>query len=109
MPSPPGAVRDRATGGASRAARSPGATGAAAAITLPVLAARHTLSGVDGAQLAGIIAGGGVATALAAALGVGIGTVIHNQAGAVIAILSLLYVAEPLLGFIPHLGTAVQT
>jgi hypothetical protein len=46
---------------------------------------------------------------LAAALGVGIGTVIRNQVGAVIAVLSLLYVAEPLLGFIPHLGPAVQT
>ena len=31
------------------------------------------------------------ATALAAALGVGIGTVIRNQVGAVIAVLSLLY------------------
>jgi ABC-2 type transport system permease protein len=85
------------------------ATGAAAATALPILAARHIASQVGGAQLAGIIAGGGVATALAAALGVGIGTVIRNQAGAVIAVLSLLYVAEPLLGFIPHLGIAVQT
>jgi hypothetical protein len=30
------------------------------------------------------------------------------QAGAIIAVLALLYVAEPLLGFIPHLGTAIQ-
>ncbi|MGH3191522.1 MAG: ABC transporter permease [Streptosporangiaceae bacterium] len=85
------------------------ATGAAAAIALPVLAGRHIPSQVDGAQLAGIVAGGGVVTALAAALGAGIGTVIRNQVGAVIAVLSLLYVAEPLLGFIPHLGPAVQT
>jgi ABC-2 type transport system permease protein len=85
------------------------ATGAAAAIALPVLAARHIPSQIDGAQLAGIIAGGAAATALAAVLGIGIGTVIRNQVGAVITILSLLYVAEPLLGFIPHLGTAVQT
>jgi hypothetical protein len=31
-----------------------------------------------------------------------------NQAGAIIAVLALLYVAEPLLGFILHLGTAIQ-
>jgi hypothetical protein len=37
-----------------------------------------------------------------------VGTIIRNQAGAIIAVLALLYVAEPLLGFIPHLGTAVQ-
>jgi ABC-2 type transport system permease protein len=85
------------------------ATGAAAAITLPVLAARHIPGQINGAQLAGIIAGGGVATALAAALGTGVGAVIRNQVGAVITVLGLLYVAEPLLGFIPHAGSAVQT
>ena len=85
------------------------ASGAAAAITLPVLASRHIVSHVDAAQLAAIIAGGAVATALAAALGVGVGAVIRNQVGAVVAVLGLLYVAEPLLGFIPHAGAAVQT
>jgi ABC-2 type transport system permease protein len=85
------------------------ATGAAAAVALPVLAARHIPAGAGAAQLAGIIAGGGAATALAAALGVGVGAVIRNQVGAVIAVLSLLYVAEPLLGFIPGAGRAVQT
>jgi hypothetical protein len=84
------------------------ATGIAAAIALPVLAARHIQSGVSGAQLAGIIVGGAAATALAAALGVGVGTIIRNQTGAIIAVLSLLYVAEPLLGFIPHVGAAIQ-
>ena len=85
------------------------ATGAAAAIALPVLASRHIVSHVDAAQLAAIIAGGAVATALAAALGVGAGAVIRNQVGAVVTVLGLLYVAEPLLGLIPHAGTAVQT
>ena len=85
------------------------ATGAAAAITLPVLGSRHIASHVDAAQLAAIIAGGAVATALAAALGVGAGAVIRNQVGAVVTVLGLLYVAEPLLGFIPHAGAAVQT
>lgn len=84
-------------------------TGMATAITLPLLAARHIPAGISGAQTAAIIAGGGIATALSAALGVGAGAIIRNQVGAVITVLALLYVAEPLLGFIPHAGTVVQT
>jgi ABC-2 type transport system permease protein len=84
------------------------ATGIATAITLPLLAARHIPAGLPGPGAAAIIAGGGIATALFAALGVGAGAIIRNQAGAIIAVLALLYVAEPLLGFIPHLGTAIQ-
>jgi ABC-2 type transport system permease protein len=84
------------------------ATAMAAAITLPLLAARHIPAGISGTQAAAIIAGGGIATALAAALGVGVGAIIRNQVGAIVTVLALLYVAEPLLGFIPHVGTAVQ-
>jgi ABC-2 type transport system permease protein len=84
------------------------ATGLATAITLPLLAARHIPAGVSGIQAAAIIAGGGAATALGAALGVGIGAIIRNQAGAIVTVLALLYVAEPLLGFLPHAGTAVE-
>jgi hypothetical protein len=84
------------------------ATGMATAITLPLLAARHIPAGISGTQAAAIITGGGVATALAAALGVSAGTIIRNQAGTIITVLALLYIAEPLLGFIPHAGTAVQ-
>jgi ABC-2 type transport system permease protein len=85
------------------------ATGIAASIALPILATRNIPSQVGGVQLAAIIAGGGAATALAAALGIGIGTLIRNQVGAIIAVVTLLYVAEPLLGFVPHVGTAIQT
>ncbi|HEV3291852.1 MAG TPA: hypothetical protein VG123_22970 [Streptosporangiaceae bacterium] len=84
------------------------ATGMATAITLPLLAARHIPAGISGTQTAAIIAGGGAATALAAALGIGIGAIIRNQVGAIVAVLALLYVADPLLEFIPHAGTAVQ-
>jgi ABC-2 type transport system permease protein len=84
------------------------ATGLATAITLPLLAARHIPAGLSGTQAAAIVAGGGAATALAAALGIGIGAIIRNQVGAIVTVLALLYVAEPLLGFIPHAGTAVQ-
>ena len=83
-------------------------TGTATAIALPVLAARHIPASISGTQAAAIIAGGAIATALFAAIGVGVGAVIRNQAGAIIAVLALLYVAEPLLGFIPHLGAAIQ-
>jgi ABC-2 type transport system permease protein len=81
------------------------AFGEAAAIALPVLGARHVASQVDGASVAGIIAGGAIAAALAGALGVGIGAVVRNQAGAIIAALGLLYVLEPLLSLIPGIGS----
>jgi ABC-2 type transport system permease protein len=84
------------------------ATGIATAITLPLLAARNIPAGLTGSGVAAIIAGGGIATALSAAIGVGVGAIIRNQVGAIIAVLALLYVAEPLLGFIPYLGTAIQ-
>ena len=84
------------------------ATGIVAAITLPLLAARHIPAGLSATGTAAVIASGGIVTALAAALGVGVGAIIRNQAAAITAILALLYVAEPLLGFIPHLGTAIQ-
>jgi ABC-2 type transport system permease protein len=84
------------------------ATAIATAITVPLLAARHIPAGVSAPGIAAIIAGGAIATALAAAFGVGVGAIIRNQVGTIIAVLALLYVAEPLLGFIPHLGTAIQ-
>jgi ABC-2 type transport system permease protein len=84
------------------------AAGIATAITLPLLAARHVPAGISGAGTVTIITGAGMATALAAAIGVGVGAVIRNQVGAILAVLALLYIAEPLLGFIPGLGTAVQ-
>jgi len=84
------------------------ATATASAITLPLLAARHVPADLTGSGVAAVIVGGGIATALSAAIGIGVGAIIRNQAGAIIAVLALLYVAEPLLGFIPHLGTAVQ-
>jgi ABC-2 type transport system permease protein len=84
------------------------ASAAATAVTLPLLAARHIPTGVSAAGTAAIIAGGAIATALAAAFGVGVGAIIRNQVGAIVAVLALLYVAEPLLGVIPHVGSAVQ-
>jgi ABC-2 type transport system permease protein len=85
-----------------------GVFGAASAITVPVLAARHIPNQLDAGGLAAIIAGGTAATALFAILGVGLGALARNQVGAIVAALGLLYVAEPLLGAIPGIGDAVQ-
>jgi ABC-2 type transport system permease protein len=84
------------------------ASGLAAGITLPLLAARHIPAGVSGRGEVAIIVGGGVATALGAAIGVGVGAIVRHQVGAIIGVLALLYVIEPALGFIPHLGTVIQ-
>jgi ABC-2 type transport system permease protein len=84
------------------------AFGEAAAIVLPILSARHIASQMDGATVAGIIAGGAIAAALAAAIGVGIGALARNQVGAIITALGLLYVLEPLLSVLPGTSDAVQ-
>jgi ABC-2 type transport system permease protein len=84
------------------------ATATASAITLPLLAARHIPAGLTGSGVAAIIVGGGIATALSAAIGIGVGAIIRNQVGAIVAVLALLYVAEPVLGFVPDLGAAIQ-
>jgi ABC-2 type transport system permease protein len=84
------------------------AFGTATSIVLPVLCSRDISSQLDSADVARIVAGGTIATALFAALGVGIGAVGRNQVGAIVAALCLLYAVEPLLTFIPGLGDMVQ-
>jgi ABC-2 type transport system permease protein len=64
-------------------------TGLATAIALPLLAARHIPAGISGTQAVAIIAGGGAATALGAALGIGMGAIIRNQVGAIVTVLAL--------------------
>ncbi|MGI8712640.1 MAG: ABC transporter permease [Solirubrobacteraceae bacterium] len=81
---------------------------AAAAIALPILSQRGIASQLDPGNVAGIIAGGAVATALFAALGVGVGTIVRNQVAAIITALGFLYAVEPILTFIPAVGDAVQ-
>ncbi len=54
------------------------------------------------------IVGGAIATALSAVLGVGLGAVVRNQVGAIVAALGALYALEPLLSVIPGIGSTVQ-
>jgi ABC-2 type transport system permease protein len=79
----------------------------AAGIALPILSARGIGSELNSADVAAVIAGGAVAAALFATLGVGIGAVVRNQVGAIVVAL-MLYALEPLLTFIPGVGDTVQ-
>ncbi len=81
------------------------AEGAGLIAGLLILTARGlplTLSGGDiGLLIGGTIAG----TALWAALGVGLGSLIRNQVGALIVLLSWIFVVEPLVfAFVPSVG-----
>jgi ABC-2 type transport system permease protein len=82
--------------------------GAAAAIALPILSARHIASQVDSGSVAAVITGGAITTALSAAVGVGIGAAVRNQVGAIVAALGVLYVLEPLLSVMPGAASTVQ-
>ena len=54
-----------------------------------------------------LVAGGTLATALYAALGVGLGALVRNQVGAIVGSLVYLFVIESLLGIIPGLDDIV--
>jgi ABC-2 type transport system permease protein len=65
-----------------------------AAIALPWLAAKDAASLSTG-QLVGLFGGGVLYTALAAALGAGMGAVLRNQVVAIVLVLVLLFVVDP--------------
>ena len=79
------------------------ATGLTAAIGAAILGARGIDTGLTGSQLTKLIVGGTVATALYAALGVGVGAIVRNQVGAVVGTLVYLFVLENLLQIIKAL------
>jgi ABC-2 type transport system permease protein len=85
------------------------AFGGAAAITMSILHERHVVTHVTTGNVVAIVIGGTLATGLFAALGVGIGAVIRNQVGSIIAALALLYVIEPILTILPGISNAAQT
>jgi ABC-2 type transport system permease protein len=54
------------------------------------------------------VAGGTAATALFAALGVGLGAIVRNQVGAIVGALAYLFAIEPLIAIAPSLHAAVS-
>jgi ABC-2 type transport system permease protein len=78
-------------------------TGLAAAIAAAILNARGIDTGLTGSQVTNMIVGGTIATALYAALGVGVGALVRNQVGAIVGTLVYLFVLENLLQIIKPL------
>ena len=77
----------------------------AGAIALPMLAALDVDAGPSGGRLAALLVGGLVYAALSGATGVGVGALIPNQVAAVVGVLVLLLVIDPLvLGLAPEVG-----
>jgi ABC-2 type transport system permease protein len=83
------------------------AFGTATGIALPILSARH-LGHLPAHAIVDVVTGGAITTGLCAALGVALGALIRNQVGAIVAVLCLLYVLEPLLSIAPAIGHTVQ-
>ena len=77
------------------------AAGACAAIVLPLLSSRDIATGTDSAEVLELIAGNTGASALYAAIGVGLGALVRNQVGAIIGALGWIFLIEPLLTLIP--------
>jgi ABC-2 type transport system permease protein len=79
------------------------ATGLTAAIAAVILNARGIATGLTGSQVTKMIVGGTSATALYAALGVGVGALLRNQVGAIVGTLVYLFVLENLLQIVKPL------
>ncbi len=73
------------------------ATGLSALIGSVILNARDIPNPLSGSDVTKMVIGGTIATALYAALGVGVGAVVRNQVGAVVGSLIYLFVLENLL------------
>ena len=76
-------------------------------VTALVLAIRGLDTGADFSTFLELVAGGALAAALYAGLGVGLGALIRNQVGAIIGVLVWLFVLEGLVGLIPGLDEIV--
>lgn len=84
------------------------AYGLCALLASAILSFRDIELGLDSGEVIKIIAGGTIATALFAAVGVGLGALVRNQVGAVVGALGWVFVLEPLIGIIPGIDDAVQ-
>jgi ABC-2 type transport system permease protein len=77
------------------------ASAVCAAIVLPLLSSRDITTGTDTGDVLKLIAGNTAASALYAAIGVGLGALLRNQVGAIIGALGWIFLIEPLLTLIP--------
>ena len=84
------------------------AVGLTTAIVLVVLSSRGIDSGLTNGEIAKIVIGLVLATALWAALGVGLGALVRNQVGAIVGALGWALLVENLLTIIPTVGDWVQ-
>jgi len=84
------------------------ATAACAAIILPILSSRDIPTDTDGAEVLRLIVGNGAASALYAAIGIGLGALVRNQVGAIIGALGWIFLVEPLLTIIPGFDDVIS-
>jgi ABC-2 type transport system permease protein len=74
---------------------------ACAGLVSATLSGRGIATGMSTSDWIGAVIGGAVGTMLYAALGLGVGAVLRNQVGAIVAVLAWVFVIENLLGIIP--------
>ena len=72
-----------------------------------ILRIRDVDSGTSLSDAAGWALGLGVTGALMTGLGVGVGAIMRNQVGAIVGAFAWIFVIEPLLTAIPHVGDAI--
>jgi len=77
------------------------------AIVLPLLSSRGIATGAESGDVARMVLGNAAASALYAAIGVGLGALIRNQVGAIIGALGWLFLVEPLLTIIPGFDAVI--
>lgn len=82
---------------------------ACAGIVSMILSRRGIATGMSTSDWIGAVIGGALATMLYAALGLGVGALLRNQAGAIVVVLAWVFVIESLLGIIPGgFGDAIK-
>lgn len=83
--------------------------GLCAGIVSAILSGRGIATAVSTSGWIEAVIGGALATMLYAALGLGVGALLRNQVGAIVAVLAWVFVIENLLGIIPGgFGDAIK-
>jgi ABC-2 type transport system permease protein len=80
------------------------------AIGIPILSGRGIDNALDGRDIALILIGSILGTALWAAIGVGLGAILRNQVASVVGLLAWVFIVENLLiGLVPSVGRLTPT